>query len=65
MTFPFINAIALTGSAARLLWKEVPRFREYRRRGIEVWHECSDVDLVIWLDSFDQLAPFVAPKRVR
>lgn len=31
------------------LVKEVPRFREYRRRGIEVWHECADVDIAVWV----------------
>lgn len=55
MTFPFVSTIALIGSIARPLWKEVPRFREYRQHGIEVWHECHDLDLAIWLDSFDNL----------
>jgi hypothetical protein len=42
MTFPVVRAIAVIGSVARLLWKEVPRFREYRSQGIELWHECGD-----------------------
>ena len=28
MTFPFVSAIALIGSVARPLWKEIPRFQE-------------------------------------
>jgi hypothetical protein len=35
--------------------KEVPRFREFRREGIEIWHECGDLDLALWLSSFDSL----------
>jgi hypothetical protein len=37
------------------LWKEVPRFRAYRRQGIKVWHECSDLDLALWIDSQHRL----------
>ena len=50
-----VEAIAVIGSVASALWKEVPRFREYRRAGIEVWHECGDLDLAFWLTSFDNL----------
>jgi hypothetical protein len=53
--FPEILAIGLTGSVAKSLWKEVPRFSQYRRAGIEVWHECKDVDLAVWLDSRERL----------
>jgi len=55
MAFPEVQAIAVIGSVARPLWKEVPRFREFRRRGIEVWHECGDLDLALWLDSQQRL----------
>jgi len=55
MTFPEVRAIAVIGSVAKPLWKEVPRFREFRRRGIELWHECRDLDLAVWLDSQDRL----------
>ena len=51
MTFAEIEAIAVIGSVARPLWKEVPRFNEFRRAGIEVWHECKDLDLAIWISS--------------
>ena len=44
-----VAAVALIGSLARPPWKEVPRFSTYRREGIELWHECRDVDLALWL----------------
>jgi hypothetical protein len=52
---PEVQKIALFGSVARSLDREVPRFQPYRRLGIEVLHECSDVDLAVWLTSFDRL----------
>ena len=55
MAFSEVVAIAVIGSVARPLWKEVPRFREFRRAGIEVWHECFDLDLAVWLESLDRL----------
>ena len=51
MTFEEVEAIAVIGSVAKSLWKEVPRFREFRRAGIEVWHECKDLDLAVWISS--------------
>jgi hypothetical protein len=54
-TFPEVQAIAVIGSVAKPLWKEVPRFREFRRRGIEVWHECGDLDMALWVDSQERL----------
>ncbi|MGJ4950304.1 hypothetical protein [Bradyrhizobium sp. HKCCYLS20291] len=53
--FEEIEAVAVIGSVAKPLWKEVPRFREYRRAGIEVWHECKDVDLAVWINSQHRL----------
>ena len=55
MTFPEVWAIAVIGSVARPLWKEVPRFREFRREGIKVWHECGDLDLALWIESQHRL----------
>jgi hypothetical protein len=55
MALPVVDAIAVIGSVARPLWKEVPRFHEYRSRGIELWHECGDLDLALWLDSLGGL----------
>ena len=50
--FPEIVRIALFGSVARPLVREVPRFM---RHGIEVYHECKDVDLAVWIDTTDRL----------
>src|SRR5690349_16336211 len=53
--FAEVQAVAVIGSVAKRLWKEVPRFSEYRRARIEVWHECRDLDLAVWLDSQHRL----------
>ena len=37
------------------LWKEVLRFRSYRRARIALWHECADVDIAVWLSRLDRL----------
>jgi len=55
MRFEEVRAVAVIGSVAGLLWKEVPRFSEFRREGIEVWHECHDLDLALWLESQHRL----------
>jgi len=55
MRFPEVSAVAVIGSVAKRLWKEVPRFREFRRQRIEIWHECGDLDLALWLGSQDRL----------
>jgi hypothetical protein len=53
--FAEVEKIALFGSAARPLAREVPRFQVYRRFGIELLHECKDVDLAVWLSRTDRL----------
>jgi hypothetical protein len=53
--FPEVVAIAVIGSVAKPLWKEVPRFAPYRRRGIPLWHECKDLDLALWIDDLSGL----------
>jgi len=65
--FPEICAIAVIGSVAKPLWKEVPRFREFRREGIEVWHECGDLDLALWVSSQHRLGQLrrVATRALR
>lgn len=50
-----VEKIVLFGSVANPLVKEIPRFREYRREGIAVWHECRDVDVAVWVDSLEDL----------
>ena len=55
MAFPEVHAVAVIGSVAMALWKEVPRFSDFRREGIEVWHECRDLDLALWIESQQRL----------
>lgn len=55
MEFGEVRAVAVIGSVAKALWKEVPRFSEFRRERIEVWHECGDLDLALWIDSQHRL----------
>jgi hypothetical protein len=52
---PEVERVALIGSVARPLAKEMPRFREFRRAGVTVWHECKDLDLAVWLSRVDRL----------
>jgi hypothetical protein len=53
--FDEVEAVALFGSVAVPLWREVPRFSGYRRSHIEVWHECKDVDLAVWIGRLGRL----------
>jgi hypothetical protein len=55
MSFQEVERVAVIGSVAKALWKEVPRFREFRRARIEVWHECKDLDLAVWISSQHRL----------
>jgi hypothetical protein len=52
---PEVRRIVLFGSVAVPLREELPRFREYRRAGILLPHECKDVDLAVWLDDLGDL----------
>ena len=52
---PGVERVALFGSVAAPLYEEVPRFREFRRAGVAVLHECKDVDLALWLADFSCL----------
>lgn len=52
---PAVQRVVLFGSVAVPLKKEVPRFKEYRRVGIAVWHECKDVDMAVWVDDLSNL----------
>ncbi|QQS12997.1 MAG: hypothetical protein IPK81_01620 [Rhodospirillales bacterium] len=51
MAFPEIDAVAVIGAVAKALWKEVPRFSEFRRARVEIWHECGDLDMAVWISS--------------
>lgn len=52
---PHVMAVSLIGSVARDPWKEVPCFTPYRRARIELWHECKDLDLALWLSDLSDL----------
>ncbi len=53
--FAEVQAVAVIGSVAKPLWKEIPRFTQFRRQRVEVWHECGDLDLALWIDSQHRL----------
>jgi hypothetical protein len=46
---PAVQKVVLFGSVASPLEKEIPRFREFRRAGITIYHECQDVDMAVWV----------------
>jgi hypothetical protein len=50
-----VEAIALIGSVARPLRREVPRFAPYRQLRVAIAHECKDVDLAVWVSRLDGL----------
>jgi hypothetical protein len=52
---PAVVKVALFGSVAGPLKKEVPHFQRFRRAGIAIFHECRDVDLAVWVDDLDCL----------
>ncbi len=54
-SFAEVEKIALFGSAARPLLREVPRFQPFRQFGVELLHECKDADLAVWLSCTDRL----------
>jgi hypothetical protein len=50
-----VEAIALIGSVARPLRREVPRFAPYKQLRLPIAHECKDVDLAAWVSRVDGL----------
>jgi hypothetical protein len=50
-----VEAVALIGSTAHPLWREVPRFAAYRRLRLPIAHECKDLDLAVWVSRLDAL----------
>jgi hypothetical protein len=52
---PEVQKVVLFGSVAAPLEKEVPRFRNFRRAGVALYHECKDVDLAVWVNDLDNL----------
>ncbi|MFC2141074.1 hypothetical protein ACFLQP_02130 [Acidobacteriota bacterium] len=52
---PEVVKIVLFGSVGLPLQKEYSRFRKYKRFGKEIYHECKDVDLAVWVNDFNCL----------
>jgi len=52
---PAVEKVVLFRSVAVPLKKEVPRVREFRRYHIALWHECSDIDLAVWMNDLTTL----------
>ena len=52
---PFVQKVVLFGSVAAPPKKEGPRFRRLRRARVEIYHECNEVDLAIWVADLTQL----------
>jgi hypothetical protein len=52
---PEVEAVALIGSVAGPLRREVPRYAPYRRLGLAIAHECKDLDLAAWVSRLDGL----------
>ncbi|MFN0075021.1 MAG: hypothetical protein ACKVY0_00970 [Prosthecobacter sp.] len=67
---PEVTKVVLFGSTALPLWKEVPRFSRLRSRRIKIYHECSNIDLAIWVtttaraNDIRKLAPAVVNEQV-
>ncbi len=52
---PPVRRVALFGSVASPLGKEIPPSKRYSRAGIEILHECRDVDLAVWTQELGAL----------
>jgi hypothetical protein len=50
-----VEKVVLFGSVACPLREEKPRYRQYRRAGVLMLHECKDIDLAVWLSDSDCL----------
>jgi hypothetical protein len=53
--FPWVEKVAMFGSVAGPLRKEVPRFTRLRRAKVAIWHECKDLDLAVWVSELTDL----------
>ena len=49
---PEVVKIVLFGSVGQPLQKEYSRFRKYKHFGKEIYHECKNVDLAVWVNDF-------------
>ena len=51
----WVTRIVLFGSAGKPLKKDFRRYLTYSRRKTEIWHECRDIDLAVWVERQDSL----------
>jgi hypothetical protein len=61
---PAVARIVLFGSTVGPPRKELPRSGRFRRAGIEVWHECRNVNLAVWVDDLEYLETLQQTRRV-
>jgi len=52
---PEVEKITAFGAVAQPLKMEIPRFRAFRRRRIEILHECADLDLAVWISDLGKI----------
>jgi hypothetical protein len=50
-----VQRVVLFGSVAQPLVEEIPRFRRFRIHKVPILHECSDVDVAVWLNDLSCL----------
>jgi hypothetical protein len=60
---PAVTRIVLFGSTVAPPRKELPRSGRFRRAGIEVWHECRDVNLAVWVSDLQCLEKLIRERR--
>ena len=60
--FPEVEAVALIGSVARPLWREVPRFSPFRQQRAEICASLAEAgcalqssDPLVWLKSLNHV----------
>gem|GEM_PF-2137983 len=54
--FKEIQAVAVFGTVAIPLGKEISGTSRDRHNEVALWHECQGIDLAVWLDRFHQLS---------
>jgi len=59
-----VHRVVLFGSTALPLAREAPRWRKYRGLGLEIAHQCKDVDLAVWLDDLSCLRALQRARNV-
>ncbi len=50
-----VRRVSLFGSVARHLKKEIPPSKRYSRARVEIFHECRDIDMAVWMKDLASL----------